>query len=75
MEHPNLSELEEKISALPPELQQEVEEFVTSLMARRVPKRKVSPTLAWAGALKGKCGNAGSVELQHSISQWRASGQ
>ena len=75
VEVPNLSGIEEKIRALPPELQQEVEDFVLSLMARRVPKGEDSPTLAWAGALKGRCGNAGAVELQHTISQWRVSGQ
>ena len=71
--------IEEKIHALPPELQREVEEFVLFLSEQHkqqganAPRLACAgaPTLAWAGALKAQCGSHGSVELQHAISQWR----
>ncbi len=65
-----MSGIEEKIHALPPELQQEVEDFVLFLMERSKRNERGAPALAWAGALKAQCGSHDSVELQHAISQW-----
>jgi hypothetical protein len=67
--------LERKIRELPPDLQQEVEEFVDRLTKRRAETRqgrpKPEPTFRWAGALKDE--KKTSVELQHEIvAQWNA---
>ena len=69
----NVSGIEERIHALPPELQKEVEDFVLFLMERRTRKKTAAPALDWAGVLQAQCGSHDSVELQHAISQWRIS--
>jgi hypothetical protein len=51
-----MPELEEKIKELPPDLRQEVEDFVQFLIEKRL-RMKDEYT---------------SVELQHKISEWRA---
>jgi len=62
---------EEMIKDLPPELQQEVRDFVQSLVEKRVPKPRGKPRFDWAGSLKELRDQYTSVELQHKISQWR----
>ena len=66
-----MGRLEEKIQALPPPLQQEVEDFVEFLVAKRGRSRPAAPTLEWAGALKDLRGQYTSVDLQHAISTLR----
>jgi len=63
--------LENRIKALPPELQREVEDFVDFLLEKRSRKRHGKPSFAWAGALKDLRDQYTSVELQHRISEWR----
>lgn len=65
-----MGKIEEIIKDLPPELQQEVENFARSLAARREKKRPRKPTFRWAGALKDLRDQYTSVELQHKISDW-----
>ncbi len=66
--------LEEKIKELPPELQQEVGDFVEFLLEKRKPKAELKPKgkfkFDWAGALKDMRDEYTSVELQHKIRDW-----
>ena len=63
--------LEENIQKLSPELQQEVEQFVQSLLEKDQKRAKKRPKLDWAGALKEFRDQYTSVELQHEISRMR----
>ncbi|WP_427366370.1 DUF2281 domain-containing protein [Candidatus Caldatribacterium saccharofermentans] len=62
--------LEEKIRELPPELRQEVEDFVEFLLERKMKKAKELPKLRFRGALKELGLQSTSVELQHEILKW-----
>ena len=66
-----MKNLEKKISILPPELQQEVEDFVEFLIEKKMKRPKGKPKFNWAGALKELREQYTSVELQHKISEWR----
>jgi hypothetical protein len=66
-----MSELEMKISKLPPHLQKEVERFVDSLAESNPQKEWDGPEFKWEGALKHLRDKYTSVELQHKISDWR----
>ncbi len=59
------------IEALPPELQQEVKEFVERL-SRRDQKKKKFLSLTWRGGLRELRDQYTSVELQHQIRDWWA---
>jgi len=63
--------LKDLIDQLPPELQQEVQDFVEFLLERRAKKTKKKPKFDWAGALKDLRDRYTSVELQHKITEWR----
>lgn len=63
--------LKEKIEQLPPELQEEVEEFVQSLVENRQGSERKTPRFRWAGALKDLRTQYTSVELQHKANEWR----
>ena len=65
-----MSTLEEKIKALPPELQQEVENFMESLLRKRDKKGTQDMKLNWRGGLKHLKDKYTSVELQHQILEW-----
>jgi hypothetical protein len=60
--------VEEMIEDLPPDLQQEVDEFVEFLSAKHLRKPQSKPKFDWAGALKDLREQYSSVELQHKIS-------
>lgn len=62
---------EELIKELPPELQQEVGDFVEFLVEKRLKPTRSKPNFGWAGALKDLRDQYTSVELQHKISEWR----
>jgi len=66
-----MGELAEKINELPPELRQEVEDFVLFLIERH--KRKPGKKLRqdWAGALKDYRGQYTSLDLQKKSLEWR----
>ena len=66
-----IKSLEEQLRELPPELKQEVSDFVQFLITRRRERARGKPTFGWAGALKDLGGQYTSVELQHRISEWR----
>ena len=66
-------DLERAIRELPPELQREVEAFVSRLATVGGGDQRedgaLTPTFGWAGALKGE--DKTSVEPQHEITrQW-----
>jgi len=68
-----MESLEEKIKSLPPELRQEVMDFIEFQM-QRVQKRgkgKRKFTLSWAGALKDYRDKFTSLELQKRALEWR----
>ena len=65
-----MSTLEEVIKNLPPELQQEVQDFVDFLMEKHMPQRKVELKLDWRGALRDMRDQYTSVELQHKALEW-----
>lgn len=66
-----MDRLEELIQQLPPELQQEVADFVEFLLEKR--KRKPAKPLRqyWAGALKEYRDRHTALELQKKALEWR----
>ena len=67
-----MKSLEQKIKELPPELQQEVEDFVDILTERREQPAKGQLKLDWRGSLRDLRDQYTSVELQHEIIRlWR----
>lgn len=63
-------DLKELIDQLPPELLQEVRDFVEFLLERRVAGLKTELKLDWRGALRDLRDQYTSVELQHKIAEW-----
>ncbi|MEK6681418.1 MAG: DUF2281 domain-containing protein [Nitrospirota bacterium] len=67
--------LENIIKELPPDIKQEVRDFVEFLLVRRgIKSCRGKPKFGWAGALKDLRNQYTSVELQHKISEWRIGG-
>ncbi|MGB9774971.1 MAG: DUF2281 domain-containing protein [Anaerolineae bacterium] len=62
--------LVEMIEALPPELQQEVREFVHSLV-KRTPRPVRRLRQDWAGALREYRDRYTALELQKQATEWR----
>jgi hypothetical protein len=62
-----MASLEELIRALPPELHQEVEDFISFLIEKRTRKPKGGLKLDWFGALQNMSDQYSSVELPHKI--------
>jgi hypothetical protein len=71
--------LQEMIRALPPELRNEVRDFVAFLLSRQSQKRRImhdpikntKMSFAWQGVLKDMSIRYTSVELQHKIADMR----
>ena len=72
-----MTPLEALIEELPPDLRQEVEHFARFLLATRAQEQgdqsRAAPNFNWAGAIQDLREEYSSVELQHKISDWRAS--
>ncbi len=64
--------LEERIRELPPDLAQEVEDFLDFLLEKRRPKAGGTLKLDWAGALTDLRDQYTSVDLQHKALEWWA---
>jgi hypothetical protein len=66
-----MKNFEEEIRNLPPELKQEVADFVEFLLKKR--KRKSGGMMGqpWAGALRDFRGQYTSLDLQKKIMEWR----
>lgn len=62
--------IEEMIRELPPELQQEVRDYVEFLVEKRLRKPKGPFKLEWQGALRDLRNQYTSVELQHKLLEW-----
>jgi len=63
--------LAELIEDLPPEIEQEVKDFVEFLLERRIRKPGIRLRQDWAGALKDYRGQYTSLELQKKALEWR----
>ena len=66
-----MKSLEERIKELPPELRQEVEDFMQFLLERRARKFGRKLRQDWAGALKEYRDLYTSLELQKKALEWR----
>jgi len=67
--------LEELIRELPPDVEQEVRDFVEFVLQRRTIKPLGRPDFKWAGALKDMRDEYTSVDLQHKLLDWRTGGE
>jgi len=63
--------LKELIEKLPPELQEEVRDFVEFLLERKACKHGRKLRQDWAGALRKYRGQYTSLELQKKALEWR----
>ncbi len=61
---------EEKIQKLPPELKQELENFLDVLVRSIEQPKKKYLNMKWRGALKDLRDQYTSVELQHKALEW-----
>ena len=61
----------EKIKELPPELQEEVINFIDFLRRKRSSKQKKKPNLKWIGGLKAYRDQFTALELQKKGADWR----
>jgi hypothetical protein len=61
--------VDEMVRDLPPELKQEVEDFIHFLILRRRKTPGRALRLSWKGALKALAAQYSSVELQHEITR------
>ncbi|GBD36705.1 hypothetical protein HRbin36_01833 [bacterium HR36] len=66
-----MSKLEALIRQLPPELQQEVADFVEFLLQKRVRKSAKPLRQDWAGALKEYRDQYTALDLQKKALEWR----
>ena len=70
-EWPQSESLEGLISALPPDLQEEVKDFAESLLERKRGKSAGPLRQDWAGALRGYGKQYISLGLQKKSLEWR----
>ncbi|MEO0130002.1 MAG: DUF2281 domain-containing protein [candidate division WOR-3 bacterium] len=66
-----MSKLKDIVEKLPPELQQEVEDFIEFLLTKRSSKRGRRLRQDWAGALREYRNQYTSLELQKKALEWR----
>ena len=66
-----MSKIEEMIKELPPDLYQEVENFIQSLIDKRTKKPATKLRQDWAGALEDYRDKYTSLELQKKALEWR----
>ena len=66
-----MTKLEAMIKELPPDLHQEVEDFVEFLLDKYNGQSEGNFQFNWEGALKDLRDQYTSVELQHAISKFR----
>lgn len=62
--------LKNYVEQLPPDIQQDVQDFAEFLLEKRKRRPKGIPIFDWAGALKDFRDQYTSVELQHKIAEW-----
>jgi len=66
-----MKKIEEMIKELPPDLYQEVENFIQSLMDKQAKKPATKLRQDWAGALEDYRDKYTSLELQKKALEWR----
>jgi len=66
-----VEQIAEMTSALPPELQQEVVDFVRFLLNKRGQPKQKKLRLTWAGGLREFRDKFTSLELQKKALEWR----
>lgn len=66
-----MKSLNEIIKRLPPEYEQEVQDFIEFIIEKRAKKSRGKPKFDWAGTLKDLRNKYTSVELQHKIIELR----
>lgn len=66
-----MEKLEEKVRELPPQLQQEVEDFVDFLLKRQEQRKGKKLRQDWAGALRDFRDKYTALELQKKALEWR----
>ncbi len=66
-----MESIENKFKQLPPDLQQEVIDFIEFLFIRRVLKECKKPQLQWVGGLKEFREEFSALELQKKAMEWR----
>ncbi len=66
-----MKSLHELIDELPPDLQEEVRDFIEFLLQKNKQQPKGVPSFEWMGALRDLRSKYTSVELQHAITNWR----
>jgi len=62
--------LRELIDQLPPDLQQEVQDFVEFLLEKKLRRKQKKLRLTWAGALRKYRDQFTSLELQKKALEW-----
>lgn len=67
-----MSKIAEMVQELPPDLQQEVEDYVQFLLEKKARKHKGRMKLDWRGALRDMKDEYTSVELQHKALDYLA---
>ncbi len=67
----NRETMENLIRTLPPELRQEVEDFIRFLLQKRIKKPGKRLRQDWAGALRDYRNRYTSLELQKKALEWR----
>lgn len=65
-----MKKIEELIRELPPELQQEVQDFAQFLLDTKVRKKQKKLRMSWAGALREFRDQFTSLELQKKALEW-----
>ncbi len=65
-----MSTLKEIIEKLPPDLQQEVKDFVEFLLEKKLHRKQKKLRLTWAGALREYRDQFTSLDLQKKALEW-----
>lgn len=63
--------IEQKLKQLPPDLYEEVIDFIDFLITKKVSKTKKKPKLDWIGGLEEYRNQYTSIELQKKALEWR----
>ncbi|SPE25118.1 conserved hypothetical protein [Acidobacteriia bacterium SbA2] len=66
-----MKSLDELVRGLPPELQQEVQEFARFLLETKVRPKQSKLRMSWAGGLSEFRDQFTSLELQKKALEWR----
>lgn len=67
--------IEDLVKELPPDLRNEVRDFVEFLLSREQNIGPGAAAFSWEGALRDLSTRYTSVDLQHLIAHWRVEGE